>query len=261
MPHLSNQGVRIHYRDEYRDQGQKNQGPALLLTHGYGASLSMWEPQVAALRDSCRPISWDLRGHAGSDSPQEAAAYTQAASLSDMCAILDELDIERAVICGMSLGGYLSLAFHLAHPERTAGLILVSCGPGYRNAEARGKWNDFANRAARRVDERGIAALGEGAEIPRDEHRDPRGLSMAAKGILTQADDSVISSLPDIQVPTLVLVGSEDKIYHSGSTYMAEKIPGATQVMLENAGHACNLDQPEACNEQMLNFLNGLPRD
>lgn len=250
--YLSNQGVRIHYLDE-------GKGPAVLLTHAYGASSSMWQPQLEQLSEHYRLIAWDMRGHAGSDSPPSPKAYSEQACVSDMGALLDHLQLQQVILCGLSLGGYLSLAFHLAHPQRVRALSLVSCGPGYRNDEARNKWNRFATRIGNRVQELGLDALGDGSEIRVDEHRSVEGLAMAARGMLAQFDDRIINSLGDIHVPTQVLVGSEDKPYHGSSDYMAGKIPGACKAVIADAGHASNLQQPDEFNRQLSDFISSLP--
>src|SRR5262245_49211271 len=115
MPKLDRDGVGIFYEDD-------GQGPAILLTHGYGATSRMWGPQVRALADRHRLIAWDIRGHGASDSPPDPAAYSEDASVADMAGILDACGVKRAVIGGLSLGGYLSLAFHVRHPERVRAL-------------------------------------------------------------------------------------------------------------------------------------------
>ena len=91
-------------------------------------------------------------------------------------------------------------------------------------------------------------------------HRSAQGLAHAARGMLAQVDARVIDSLPGIAVPTLVLVGENDTPFLTGSDYMARKIPGAVKVVLPGAGHAANIDQPEAFNRAMLSFLDSLPR-
>ncbi|MGI9345418.1 MAG: alpha/beta fold hydrolase [Gammaproteobacteria bacterium] len=248
MPSIQNGGVSIYYTDE-------GQGPAVLLTHAYGASASMWEPQIAALKDKYRVISWDLRGHARSDSPADETQYSERYCIEDMKAILDHLGLKQVILGGLSLGGYLSLAFRLQYPECVSALMLFSCGPGYRDPHAREKWNRFAHRLADKVQDKGLAALGDGSEIRIDEHRNLDGLQKAARGILAQFDDRVIQSLTQIDLPTLVLVGSEDKNYHNSSSYMAKKIPHAQHSHIEQAGHAANLQQPQAFNAALLHFL------
>ena len=85
-------------------------------------------------------VTWDMRGHGQSDSPEDAIAYSEATTIADMAGILDEAGAERAIVGGLSLGGYMSLAFHLAHPERVRALMLFDTGPGYKkDAPSRGR--------------------------------------------------------------------------------------------------------------------------
>src|ERR671914_116006 len=108
-------------------------GPALVLTHGWGATAEMWRPQLPVLAAHHRVARWDLPGHGRSNAPDDPDAYTHDAALAALTALVDE----TAVLGGHSLGGYLSLAFALRHPERVRGLVLLSTGPGYRDPEAR----------------------------------------------------------------------------------------------------------------------------
>ena len=162
------------------------------------------------------------------------------------------------MIGGLSLGGYMSLAFHLHHPAQVRALMLFDTGPGFRNDAARGAWNARARSRADELEARGFAALGSSDEVRMSQHRSPAGLAGAARGMLTQQDDSVICSLETISVPTLVLVGANDTNFLAATDYMAAKIPGATKVTIPDAGHASNLHQPEAFNRAVEAFLGGL---
>jgi pimeloyl-ACP methyl ester carboxylesterase len=200
-------------------------------------------------------VTWDIRGHGYSASPSDPSAYSQAATVDDMTAILDACRMPRVAVGGLSLGGYLSLAFHLAHPERVAALLLFDTGPGYKREDGRRRWNSWAEATARSFEETGRAALPDSPEVGGGPH-DPTGLALAARGILTQTGDEVIDSLPTISVPTLVLVGAEDKPFLGPTDYMAAKIPGATKVVIPDAGHAPNIDNPSAFNDAVFAFLN-----
>ncbi len=252
MPHLDRDGVKLWYEADGR-------GPAVLLTHGYTATSRMWAPQVRALRGRFRLIRWDLRGHGQSGSPDDPSLYSTDLVLADMAAVLDACGVERAVVGGLSLGGYLSLAFHLRHRERVRALMLFDTGPGYRSDEGRRSWNALAERYAQAFEERGLAALGSGTEVHAAQHTSARGLALAARGILGQADATVIDSLPEISVPTLVLWGEKDEPFVKPGEYMASKIPGARRVVVAGAGHAANLDRPDAFNAAVESFLNSLP--
>ncbi|MCL6644182.1 MAG: alpha/beta fold hydrolase [Dehalococcoidia bacterium] len=101
MPFVERDGVRIFYE-------AAGEGPPVLLSHGYSATSRMWRGQVEALAPRYRIITWDMRGHGQSDSPDDPALYSEAATVGDMAAILDALGIDTAVIGGLSLGGYMS---------------------------------------------------------------------------------------------------------------------------------------------------------
>jgi pimeloyl-ACP methyl ester carboxylesterase len=227
----------------------------LLLTHGFASSSHAWAPVVEAFSPERRCIAWDVRGHGKGDCPEDPAEYSIPLTVGDMLAILDAEDIERAVLVGHSMGGYLSLEFHKAHPERVAGLVLVGTGPGFRKDEARDGWNQVCDRYEHILSTKGFDGLGKSAELDGSVHRGVDGLIRAAHGILRQRDAGVIDSLPSIAVPTLIVVGENDKPFLAGSDYMAAKIPGARKVVVEGAPHAPMLTHPEVFNAALGKFL------
>jgi pimeloyl-ACP methyl ester carboxylesterase len=173
-----------------------------------------------------------------------------------MAAILDAVGARKAIVGGLSLGGYMSLAFNLAHPERVASLLIIDTGPGYRNDEAREGWNKTSLKTAERYETEGLGRLASGSvEMRTSTHRSADGLAKAARGMLTQKDARVISSLPSVAVPSLVVVGENDTPFLAASDYMAAKIPGAKKVVIPDAGHGVNIDQPAAFNAAVLGFL------
>jgi pimeloyl-ACP methyl ester carboxylesterase len=248
VPYIDREGVKIFYESA-------GTGSALLLTHGFSASGEMWAPQVTSLADRYRIITWDMRGHGRTDSPDDPSRYSTAATVEDMRAVLGACGVDRAVIGGLSLGGFMSLAFLLAYPAMVRALVLADTGPGYRNADAREKWNERARSRARAFEEGGLAAASASAEVRAATHRSAQGLAHAARGMLTQADDRVINALPTIRVPTLVLVGDRDEPFVKPCQYMATKIPGAELVVIRDATHASNLDQPEQFTRALAAFL------
>ncbi len=254
MPDLRRNGVRIHY-----DVFGSGAGLPLLLTHGFGASAQMWAPNADVLAAKRPVITWDMRGHGRSDCPADQGEYTQPACLADMAAILDACGADRAIVGGLSLGGYLSLAFWLDDPERVAALLLCDTGPGFRNPAARQRWNDRSLATAGRLERQGLVALGDGPRTPDSGQWSARGLALAARGMLTQHDGRVIEALPSVDAPVLVVVGADDRPFLGAAEYVAAKIPGAELVVIPDAGHACNLDQPELFNSRVLEFLSRLP--
>ena len=152
----------------------------------------------------------------------------------------------------------MSLAFYLKYPERTRALMLFDTGPGYKNPKARDGWNETAEQRAVAFETKGLEAAGRGHEVRTDLHRSADGLARAARGMLAQFDSRVIECLPDINVPTLVLVGANDQPFLGATDYMTAKIPGCTRATIPDAGHAANIDQPDAFNDAVRGFLSSL---
>ena len=254
MPKLDRNGIKIHYEVH-------GSGPTLLLTHGYSSTSAMWNGQIDALSRHHRLVLWDMRGHGQSDYPDDPAAYSEAHTVADIAALLDEVGAKSAIIGGLSLGGYMSLAFYRAHPERVRALLIVDTGPGFKKDDAREAWNKRSHETATRFEREGLAVLQSSSpERSSVSHRNASGLALAARGMLTQRDARVIESLPSIKVPALVIVGADDAPFLAASDYMAAKIPGAKKTIIPAAGHAANIDQPQAFLDAVLPFLESLPR-
>jgi pimeloyl-ACP methyl ester carboxylesterase len=254
MPKIDRNGVKIYYEVH-------GSGPVLLLTHGYSSTSAMWQGQIAALSKRHKLVLWDMRGHGQSDYPGDAGAYSEALTVTDMVALLDAVGARTAIVGGLSLGGYMSLAFHCARPDRVRALLIIDTGPGFRKDDAREVWNRRAHETGDRFEREGLAVL-ESASPERSTagHRDASGLARAARGMLTQRDARVIESLPGVKVPSLVVVGANDTPFLAAADYMAARIPGATKVVIPAAGHAVNIDQPQAFIDAVLPFLDHLPR-
>jgi pimeloyl-ACP methyl ester carboxylesterase len=233
-------------------------GPAIVLTHGFAASSHMFAKTAPALAADHTVIAWDMPGHGRSESPDDPSAFSVASFLAAMLDLVDGAGAERAVFLGHSLGGYLSLDLALAHPDRTAGLVLVDTGPGYRNDAARDGWNRMAAAYGRDLETKGLAGLPGGEELAAGVHETATGLVHAARNVLAQHDAHVIDGLASIIVPTLVVVGSEDEPFVKGSHYMAGKIPNATLAVIEGAGHAPPMSHPDEFNAIVRRFLDGL---
>jgi len=254
MPKIDRDGVKIYYEVH-------GDGPPLILTHGYSSTSAMWQGQIEALSKHHKLVLWDMRGHGQSDYPQDLKAYSEALTVGDIAALLDEVSAKRAIVGGLSLGGYMSLAFYRAHPERVAALLIIDTGPGFKKDDARDAWNKRALGTADRFEHEGLEVLKSASrERSSVSHRDASGLARAARGMLTQRDAGVIESLPGIKVPSLVVVGADDTPFLAASDYMAAKIPGAKKVVIPAAGHAVNIDQPQAFIDAVLPFLDTLSR-
>jgi pimeloyl-ACP methyl ester carboxylesterase len=252
MPKINRDGVDIYYEVH-------GSGPPLLLTHGYSSTSAMWKGQIGALSRHHKLVLWDMRGHGQSDYPTDPSQYSEALTVADMAALLDQVGAGSAIVGGLSLGGYMSLAFYRSRPERVSALLIIDTGPGFKKDDARDAWNKRAHDTGDRFEREGLAVLKSASrERSTVSHRDASGLARAARGMLTQRDARVIESLADIKVPALVVVGADDAPFLAASDYMAAKIPGAKKAVIGAAGHAVNIDQPQAFLEAVLPFLDGL---
>ncbi|HLJ52010.1 MAG TPA: alpha/beta fold hydrolase [Rhizomicrobium sp.] len=249
MAMLARDGVNIYYETH-------GEGPVILLSHGYSATSQMWRGQIEALSKKNKLVLWDMRGHGRSDYPEDQSLYSEEATVADMLALLDKVGAKTAIVGGLSLGGYMSLAFHASHPERVRALLIIDTGPGYKNDAARAGWNQNSLRTAERYEKEGLGPLGNAsAERATAQHRDAKGLARAGRGMLTQKNARVIESLPNIKVPAIVIVGANDTPFLAASDYMTAKIPGAEKVVIPDAGHAANIDQPKAFNAAVESFI------
>jgi pimeloyl-ACP methyl ester carboxylesterase len=250
MAEIERNGVRLRY-DVFPG------GPAtpVLLTHGYSATRAMHAQTVPALTPQRTCITWDVRGHGDSDYPPHAEQYSIPLTIDDMRAILDAEGLDRAVLLGHSMGGFLSLTFQRTYPERVAGLVLVGTGPGYRRDDGRAGWNKICEAYATTYEQRGLDGMSDSDEVRVAHHRSADGLILAARGILRQHDAEVIDHLSEIDVPVLLIAGAEDRPFIDAMNYMAKKIPNAQMVTIDGAGHAPMLTHADVYNDALVDFL------
>lgn len=231
MPKINRNGVNIYFETF-------GNGPAIFLSHGFSDNLGIWKDQIKDLSKENTLITWDLRGHGQSDSPEGIIHYSEEETILDMLEILNYLNINETSLGGFSLGGYMSLAFYRKYPDRVSSLLIIDTGPGFKNDKAREGWNKYAIKSAEKY-----------------ENRDRKGIGNAARGMLTQKDDRIINSLPNISAPTLIVVGEDDKPFLSAAEYMNNKILNSKKIIIPKAGHAVNIDQPKLFNSAVLDFL------
>ena len=249
----------------YDDLGD---GPAVVLLHAFPLARSMWRPQVEALQGDHRMIAPDLRGFGGSRGFTDAPSVEAMAD--DVAALLDELKVRGPVVLGgLSMGGYVALAFARRHPARLRGLVL---------ADTKADADDAAGRANRDrlvalADKDGARAiidqmlpklLGADTTARRPEvveevrsiasRQTAAGIVGALKGLRDRPDAN--PGLGAIRVPTLVLVGRDDTLTPPAkSEELASRIADARLVVLDGAGHLSNLEQPDRFNAALRSFL------
>jgi pimeloyl-ACP methyl ester carboxylesterase len=257
---------RGRVRIPYDDTGGAE--PVLVLAHGFLMDRTMFEPQVSGLRARHRVVTWDQRGHGEADDAPEPYDYWDLAE--DLAALLDHLGVERAVVGGMSQGGFISLRFALLHPDRVAGLVLIDSQAGLELEEKRGEYDIMRSV----WDEDGpselmggmVAAIilgrydGSPAWVARWLARYPKGLGHIYSTLMDR--DDITDRLGEIAAPALVLHGDEDvAIPMERAEVMAAGLPGAKGVTVVPRGsHASNLTNPEAVNRAIEEFLADLGR-
>jgi len=248
----------------YTDSGS---GRPVVLIHGYPFNRSLWNEQIAALSNNYRVIAPDLRGFGESDASDGSATMNRMAQ--DVALLLDHLGIARATIAGLSMGGYVALAFYKQFASRVRALILADTRSQADTEEAK---QNRAQQADKALSE-GMAGIAD-AMLPKlltpetvskrpeivKRVRDmmlktkPEGAAAALRGMAER--DDLTPLLPKISIPTLILVGAEDAITPvADSEKMNQAIAGSRLVVLENAGHVSNLERTDQFNEALLNFL------
>ena len=250
MAQLRRNGTGIHHEAH-------GLGAPVLLTHGFGATSRMWDEQIEELTDGYRLILWDLPGHGESEKPKRNP--TPDSLVKDMLAILNAAQAERIVLVGLGLGGLMALRFWRNFPERVRGLVLIGTMPGLRTELAREIWNGQVSELAASLERDGLDALEGGAEVDPRLHACPLGLASAARAMLTQRDDGALSWLAEIDVPVLIIVGSEDTPNLSAAHFMTRTIPHAREMVIPRANHAANIHKSAAVNAAIRDFLGKLP--
>ncbi len=246
------------------------QGIPVVFIHGFPFSHEMWEPQMKALPNTIRAITYDVRGHGQTDVGD--GLYSIEFFVDDLIALLDHLVIDKAVVCGLSMGGYVALRAYERHPDRVRGLVLADTRSEADPNEAKVKRS--ASIAA--VRKNGVKAFAEGfvkavfaeqtfrtnpgaVEFIRKiiESNPPTGICGTLLALAARTDTSAV--LPSINVPTLILVGEHDKVTPpSASETMHERIKNSELFILKNAAHMSNLENGIEFNERLISFLKKL---
>ncbi len=248
--------------------------PVLVLGHGFGGSARNFRGQVPALRDRCRVVRFDARGHARSEAPDAAEAYRPEAFVGDIGRVLDAIGAERAVIGGLSMGAGVALRFAVAHPERTTGLVVAAFPTG---GGAPGTIGAVAAEFADAIERDGLEAAGARFVWGPDSGLDARAARLIRQGFLEHAPhalahtlrgliaaqptvDELRDALRTVAVPALVVVGAEDRPSLATSRALAAALPSARLVVVPAAGHLVNVAQPAAFNAAVATFLDELRR-
>jgi pimeloyl-ACP methyl ester carboxylesterase len=250
---------KLHFIDE-------GKGTPVVLLHGFPLSGAIWEQQVKRLRENCRVIVPDLRGHGRSPAPE--GVYEMEQMAGDVFALLDSLGIQKAAILGHSMGGYAALAAWRTAPQRVLALGLICSQAGADTEEGRqGRYKTAEKVAAEGSKVVADAMSGKlfapslAADAPMRaqvrqimESTVSHGVVGTLKGMAVRPD--VLPQLAEIKVPFLIITGDQDQVIPPAKAQaMAAAAPKATLEIIANAGHMPMLEQPEATTQAIEKFV------
>ncbi|MDP9899219.1 alpha/beta fold hydrolase [Variovorax ginsengisoli] len=264
MPIAHLNGQDLYFEDSGGD------GPAVIFSHGLLMDSSMFEPQVAALKSRYRCIVWDERGH-GRTATDTCTPFTYYDSANDLAALLAHLGVQRAVLAGMSQGGYLSLRCALTHPALVRALILIDTQamledpaqmPHHQALVEDWVTNGLSDANAQVIEHIILGDGWPGAAPWHTKWKQTLPVNLLQCFTTLAARDDISDRVPEIAVPALVVHGESDQaIDLSRAMAMANALPNAHVVTVPGAGHAANLTHPTAVNPAIEKFLASLDRE
>ena len=265
MPEARVNGISIFYEEH-------GQGYPLLWSHEFAGDYRSWEPQVRFFSRRYRVITYTARGYPPSEVPDDPEAYTQANAIEDLRGLLLHLEIERAHIGGLSMGGNVALNFGIAHPEMARSLIVAGTGSGSTDPET------FRRRVSERADQMRAGGMAAMEDYARSSSRvqlrrkDPKGYDEFRSQLAEHSNIGSANTFAGVQgrrapifdlepelralrVPTLIMTGDEDDACIEPSIFMKRAISRSGLVVFPQSGHAINLEEPDLFNRTVLDFL------
>ena len=256
-------GVRLHFRLDGPDAA-----PPVVFLNALGTDLGMWNPQIAAFGSNYRVVRHDFRGQGESDSPP--GPYSIESLGADTLALFDALDIERAYVCGSSTGGMVTQWLAALHPNRVRRAVFASTAARIGSTQL---WND----RAKAVTLGGMTVVAEQVirRLVTDSFRsrDPEAAEAVEATLkscppdgytalcLALRDGDLADIVTKITSPSLIVVGADDVATPpADAQWLHEHIPGSELVVLDDASHLCNIEQPARFNDVVLEFLAGEDR-
>lgn len=269
MPYAkTDDGVRLYYEEA-------GSGSPIVFVHEFAGDLRSWEPQLRQFARRHHCIAYNARGFEPSDVPPTPGSYSQARAADDIAAILDHFGFASAHIVGLSMGGFATLHFGLRHHARARSLCIGGCGYGAEPGK-RDRFRAEADVISAAITEQGMAKFAEtyayGPSRVQFENKDPRGFAefkriLGEHSSLGSANTQIgvqkerpslydlVEEMKGITVPTLILTGDEDWPCLAPGILMKQTIPNSALAVIPNAGHAINLEEPDAYNRLVGDFL------
>ena len=269
MPHLTtDDGVKLFYHET-------GTGIPIVFVHEFAGDVRSWEGQLRHFGRHYRCIAYNARGYPPSDVPAEVERYSQARARDDIRAVLDALKIDKAHIVGLSMGGFATIHFGFTYPDRARSLVIAGCGYG-ASPNTRAQFTTEVEASAARFEQQGMAQAAEvyalGPSRVQHQNKDPRGWreftdqlaqhsatgsAMTLRGVQSRRPSlyDLVEEMKKITAPTLIMTGDEDWACLEPGILMKKTIRTAALVVLPNAGHAINLEEPHAFNRHVDEFF------
>lgn len=272
MPTLSINGAQIYYEDSAPNQDnlpQDQQKPVLLFAHGLLWGTHLYDKQVEHFKSSYRCIAFDFRGQGKSEVTK--SGYDMDSLAEDAIALLEALEISKCHLVGLSMGGYVAQRVALKRPDLLHSLILLDTGAEAENPEKKADYKKMLRAihwlGMKRISKK-VMPIMFGETFLNDKSRkqeyktwlehlrknNKKGAMRATAGVIER--DGVLSRLPDINLPTLIVVGDEDKpTPYEEAQKMHFAIKGSKLAVIKQAGHSTPVEQPQRLNQVMSTFL------
>ena len=249
-------------------------GVPILLLHGFTGDITIWDDVRRELESHYQVIAIDILGHGRSDKPANVEAYRMESVSADIIQLLDNLSLENVHLLGYSMGGRLALYLATTYPERFHSLILESASPGLAIEAERNERRERDNALADNIEANGIEwfvdfweslslwdsqkSLSQTVIVAQREQRlrnDPTGLANSLRGMGTGVQSNLWDSLPDLLMPTKLIVGELDEKFVRINRKMFECILDVELSTISKAGHTVHLENPTAFINHMRQFL------
>ncbi len=272
MPHLTtDDGVKLYYEEA-------GSGLPIVFVHEFAGDCRSYEGQLRYFSRRYRCIAFNARGFPPSDVPKDAESYSQDRARDDIRAVLDALKIDKAHIVGLSMGGFAALHFGFTYPERARSLVVAGCGYG-ASPDKRAQFAEETEAAASGFEKLGMQKAGEayalGPTRVQFQNKDPRGWREFADQLAQHSAEGsartmrgvqkrrpslfdLVDKMKTISAPTLIMTGDEDWPCLEPALLMKQTIPTAALVVMPNAGHTINLEEPAAFNQHIADFLHAV---
>jgi pimeloyl-ACP methyl ester carboxylesterase len=273
MPFAQAQGASLYYEET-------GEGVPIVFVHEYATDCRSWEAQVRFFSRHYRCITFNARGYPPSEVPTDAALYGQDFARDDIAAVMDALQVDRAYVVGVSMGGAAALHFGMQYPERTLGIVATGAGSG-AHAPDRARFQQESREGAQRLRDKGMEALIDGLAMGatrvqlfnkdrrgwqeyRDQlaQHDAEGAAMTLENYQGKRDSlfDYEEKLRAMQVPTLLVVGDEDDPVLETNLFLKRSIPRCGLWVLPRTGHGVNLEEPGPFNAGVLDFFGAVER-